>query len=1833
MDRSNSVSSQSSGAGIGGAFAYQTRLLERTSSLSRSSSQSRTNAAGILTPNGSTRRWTPSHRIGASVDSLRGRWEKTATQSTNDDTHKLGKSESVTSLGSPGSDERAATPPNQMPRYRLVDQPLNSQTSQTPTRSFRDRFQQINTKPKETQDTPPPTTPTALKRHTAPSLFPSPEPHSNTATPTSVRSTSPTRITPPSTERFSSNTTTPTNRFRTLSNASRDSNPSSTPPPKRLSAYGPNGISWESPGDRPPSAPLQQSRRTNTIDTNVFLSNGSPSHNSSENGISSPSRHARDSSPIAQPSQPSTGLYRSTYMAARRGAYPDNLGPGGRRKLGRHLPRIASGDGNEDFEEEKRQEEKRREQEEKERRLERERAMEKLEGQKLESPRSPVSPPFSPTKMAVTLSGPSDVQGVPGRLRFSRSTVVPNAPGAALPAKRRFGIWEDVHRSLLQAYEYLCHVGEAQQWIEGCLQEELGFGIVEMEEGLRNGVVLAKLARVWEGEALVRRIFEHPKLQYKHSDNINYFFVFVRRHGLPESFIFELTDLYEKKNIPKVIYCIHALSHLLARKGMAQRIGNLLGRLQFSDDQLQQTQKGLNAANVPMPNFGNIGKELAKDLNVEPEPEEEVETEEERIDRLLFENEDSIIKFQAIARGYMARKALRTQHARIRVAERSIVKLQARCHGVLSRRHVAEQRSRQMDLRPWVIALQAAARGVLSRRAWRVRIARIRYASRFAIAVQAQARGVLQRRQYTKLKGALRSSRTSIVKLQSLARAKIGRSTHKEALKSLKVPIVRSGVINLQAAARGALRRREIRKTLEVLDTFQMNIVGLQAHIRGVLVRKHVRAQLAKLDDAMDVVVRIQAACRAFLAKQSLLDLIRGLRKATPSIISLQAQARAMIVQRKRRNLQKALDNVTIVRSVGNVQALARAAITRKRRAEQKKQLEVFLPDVTGLQAVARGVLVRSAYWAWRDHLRASHGPATHLQALLRGVMQRRRFQQKMQHYRANLNKVVKIQALFRAKEQREQYRQLTMGTNVTVGTIKNFVHLLDDSEADFEDEIEVERLRKKVVEGIRENQALETDVSELDVKIALVVQNVKSFEEFVKARRRHGAETVAAHAARASVLAAHGDPFAGPNTLDHEAKRKLELYQQLFYLLQTHGEYLARLFFRLTRIDVPDKTKRLAERVILTLFGYGQDRREEYLFVKLFQVSIHEEIKAARSVAEIIHGHPMYVNVAVQYARPKQIAYVRETLAVVIREVIALEDLDLETDPVAIYKARVNEEEMRTGRQSSRPKNVDFHQAVDDPETRAEFIRHLQKLHALAKTFVTAIIQSSRRMPFGMRCIARDMLLALRIKFPNDSEETFSSAIGQLIYNRMINPAIVAPETYDIVPNTLPAGSRKNLAEIAKVLKQITSGQVFGEDTPCLTPLNSYVEEAIPQFQDWFLEVADVPDAETHFHAHEFLDATVQPKPIYISPNEVYSMHSLLATHIEALIMHREDPLRVILTELNGVPNLGSDELKDARDRAITLDLTNRFAHVEDPHADEKALWVQAKRGVLAILRVQPAKDLVESLMQPVTDEHEAIWEEIVEKELASDHLRQRKTRMPSTSGPDAAYRLEDIRSLSFRDVKGHAIYYLLELEKRGKVTRNDGYQGILNAIAGDVRSKHWKRVQRRQEMDSMSEALVHLRERKKHFEEQINSYNSYVETSMATLQRGKGKKRFVMPFTKQYYHQRDLQKSGKAPQFGSFRYSAQDFYDKGILISIDQTSPRQFDKIDIVISSNKAGVFAIEITDAHLGVVMGTTDVKMEDLLQAQFEQRVSLSLFDGLAKFNLNLLLYQINKKFYV
>ena len=45
-----------------------------------------------------------------------------------------------------------------------------------------------------------------------------------------------------------------------------------------------------------------------------------------------------------------------------------------------------------------------------------------------------------------------------------------------------------------------------------------------------------------------------------------------------------------------------------------------------------------------------------------------------------------------------------------------------------------------------------------------------------------------------------------------------------------------------------------------------------------------------------------------------------------------------------------------------------------------------------------------------------------------------------------------------------------------------------------------------------------------------------------------------------------------------------------------------------------------------------------------------------------------------------------------------------------------------------------------------------------------------------------------------------------------------------------------------------------------------------------------------------------------------------------------------------------------------------------------------------------------------------------------------------------------------------------------------------------------------------------------------------------------------------------------------------------------------------------------------------MGYEQIRMEDLLQAQFDNEQNLLLFEGMASFSINMLIHQINKSEY-
>ncbi|TIB14627.1 hypothetical protein E3P89_00865 [Wallemia ichthyophaga] len=1558
------------------------------------------------------------------------------------------------------------------------------------------------------------------------------------------------------------------------------------------------------------------------------------------------------------------------------------------------------------------------------------------------------------------------VVGLPGRVRLSRTgsltegsrnaaglrrtNAVKNSSLSPTRASQNSSVMSrtqymtlDKQRHLLAAYEYLCHISEAIRWIEDCLEGSLEMDEVQAEDGLRDGIVLFRLASVWGfGEGMEdghigwngirknytgnRRLFMHPNIRhFKYVDNINYFFEFIRRISLPELFTFETTDLYEKKNIPKVIYCLHALSYLLAGRGVAPRIGALKGQLEFTDDQLRQTQKNLDASNVPMPNFGGLASTFGDPEPIqEPEP---VESEEDRIARELFDVEGTIVTLQAQARGYLTRLQVSSLKIKMKLNKKIITVVQARCRGKITRSRLSSLRERRsgsamkwvvplqaiarqklvrdeqkdikkylMICKPAVTALQAQARGLLSRKKYVNKLHIIYRQNRTGVyqGLQAQCRGLLAISSFRKCKSALnnRAELQRALLIQSSCRGYLVKSKYTEYLDSIteQVPVYTAvqaacrskasrskyqsklkdvmkssqNFVHLQAHSRGIIFRRKHRKLNNALKSASttQSVVSIQSHARALIVRQenesfraqleslfgaHVKIQacsrganvrdqcesiLAYLDDNYKSIISVQSLSRTKLIHDRYNYLNSLLEQSSISTLQLQSQCRGFLVRKSNEQLKAELSDDSKLSSICQIQSLGRATLVRRSIWNIFQELESMEGEIVKCQAQSRGCLIRKDQTMWKRHLQVSQPQAVNLQSVLRAYVQRQKFGEKKTHYRANKEKIVKVQALYRGKEKREQFKELTMGNNVPLNTVKEFVHLLDDSDYDFDEEIELVDVRKKVLESIRETQALESHVDELDVKIALVVKNALSFDELVRAAK---GRTVASSTLNrnGSVLTAAGDPFS-PGKMDKQTIRRLELYQQLFWRLQNQPEYLARLFYNMSRTEVSDKNRRLIENVIMTLFGYTQSAREEYLFLKVMQRSMHEEIASARQLSDVVRGSFTWVKMFLLYLRgPERKTYLKQALGPRISEITSLESFDLETDPVIIWKQIINYQELESGKPSDKKKDVTYEEAISDSDTRVTFIHHLQQLRHATEHFRGDIQKSTKKMPYGLRFIARELYLALRIKFKNESEEACNRIIGQLIYYRYIQPAIVTPETFDVVPKVLDPLQRKNLNEIAKMLTQLAMGEVFSDENTYLTPLNDYIMDASSKFIPWFGQVADAVDAETYFNAGEFLEYNTTRKPsIHISPSEIYDVHSLLNQNLDRIAPTREDPLRAILLELGGPPLPAQGELYEARKRAISLTLTNRNTQVDnpnDPQTHKKQLWLQTKRLVLAVLRIQPERTLTQSFISEVTKEHEAQWQLFVQKEALIE--RSRITGAGDTVSPflGSGYKINDIRQMNYTEVKARAIEYCLQLEKIGEISRKDNYQSVLNAIAVDVRSRNRKRIQRQKELSSMENTLKILEEKKEYLLTQQDAFNSYIETSMQTMQK-KGKKRFVLPFTKQWSHLRDLKHTGKKFKFGSYKYAAQELYNRGLLLSISQVSPRQYDGIFLTFSSDEIGVFKIDLNIAGEQNAMASEDVRLEDMLQMQFENKSSIAICQGNVKCNLNVLLFQLYKK---
>jgi hypothetical protein len=162
----------------------------------------------------------------------------------------------------------------------------------------------------------------------------------------------------------------------------------------------------------------------------------------------------------------------------------------------------------------------------------------------------------------------------------------------------------------------------------------------------RNGVYLAKLSHFFAPNVVpARKIFDAEQskyfasgLHFRHTDNINFFLQAIKYIGLPEVrslerdscfwalsnlkpsfqiFTPETTDIYDRKNMPRVIFCIHALSLFLYKLGIASEMDDLTGKATFTEEEIGAMREALDQYGLPMPQFRKIGGIMASEMPVD----------------------------------------------------------------------------------------------------------------------------------------------------------------------------------------------------------------------------------------------------------------------------------------------------------------------------------------------------------------------------------------------------------------------------------------------------------------------------------------------------------------------------------------------------------------------------------------------------------------------------------------------------------------------------------------------------------------------------------------------------------------------------------------------------------------------------------------------------------------------------------------------------------------------------------------------------------------------------------------------------------------------------------------------------------------------------------------------------------------------------------------------------------------------------------------------------------------------------------------------------------------
>lgn len=1388
-------------------------------------------------------------------------------------------------------------------------------------------------------------------------------------------------------------------------------------------------------------------------------------------------------------------------------------------------------------------------------------------------------------------------------------------------------------------YEFLCRVGEVKRWIEKVTGETLPNELdLCVGDSFRNGVYLAILTQKINPELAPTIYAQGEKLQFKHTQNINAFFSLVDHVGLPESFRFELQDLYNKKDLPQVFETLYILITIINKKWPMKTppLESLSGQLAFSQEDLKTCQRAWpRIRDFKSLSVSPIGSPSSKRVGITKKPG-------------LIEDFGSYDKME---RNSSPNPSTPTKS--IKTSAPPQLSPPSQTPALFSSPKTTTDLSPKSPSR--IPSFKTVDHDILSRTPHLeyspIRNSTLSYYSPTISKYLTYDTDFYMRRSQAR-ESDVEFYQTHKYGPIDYSPKRRHQMTEEEFLDQ---------VLKIQGTCRAVNIRFDLYIQRNLLKLFGKEILLLQSYIRAQPLRSRpvIQSILSETSGSLQEITSVQAYLRG-QRNRNILDNYRlRLLRQEPTIENLQMFSKGLVTRRKAhqlwnnicssdvplRKLQSVLKGLlqrsvigqeayipsSQVNQVKNLQGLCRGILQRKARKLQLRNLDASICSVLyQFQSIVRGNVRRESLDSLVNLLEYQTELIGTLSACLRGRSKRR-----------TLERV--------GREDYEDIRSLNCLQGVIRGVLVRYTLDLVDDIIEYNDLHHLQSRLKGYV--LRSRLLMRSSMFRRNARSIVLIQstirmhlqrkaylelmecpnptiwsvrkfcpllnNIGTIEEAQNklegsqaqldsenSRKEKLEKDIRQQLDMLEVLESYDlqTEYSGDSNEISVPRRRYPTFEKLFYLLQVDPSYWALVYSR-----NPDFFLRNVYVTFSTVNQKMRDR-EKMLFVRLLVEILKLEISEALTIEQFSEKQNavwmVLLNLFLQREYPELF-----NLFVPLLKFIADPKTQFESNPSVIYRGIHG---VHAASSST---------AVEDQSTSATFINNLQNIWHSIELLSMLFSKQLSKIPLEVRLICTKLFCSAADK--NADENETLKAISVVLINCFSAEYLRNRAHYGF--NEASRGEVDQKIEVLlSASMKVFSGSRF---TGYHDPLNAYAQEITVQVKELLFSVLLDPQYEQEGECIIYQDMISANPQLEILGEKVLMITSEFQENLA--FFPDEDIIHDILKKVpdpNATPPTGR----------VVLDLTPtvyRFLVSDDR---TRKLYDQVKRAFIYMMQIEDVStDLYDLALSCVLPQDEPRFQALVNsnRQIQNDPMIQ--SLVPS----------------NYFDLKNSTLKKIHELENMGTINpAGNRLQNFLNDIANTIKNPHYAIDYVTQELYVTNKTLNDVSKINQSLESALSQQKMSINRAFQGIQQSRSfesNHKSTLGNLKDAYKKVQHRKGNELEGL-KFKWSTRQLYEKGVIKSITGerlaeqkikvfgSSGPKFPDITFKISTSDGVKYGIQLLDKRKGPEKRHSEsvdsFSLKGLLQSQVGTKVDdLSLFGGKVHANTRALLSLIVSAF--